>query len=323
MLLRQGSIRVLRCAALSAFLGLSVLPVPLSAQTMQAPNSRVIIDLPAGFVASKQFSGFMNEKMGASIVVVEFPPEAYSQMVLGMTPDALAARGMQKAVIGKLDTRTGDHVYIRAEQAAGGMAVQKFMLIVKEPDATVLVTANVPDLAISGGRVKTDAIEAALASVRLAAEITPAKPAFTVDDLGPFKEAATLAGFTKIYSLDGTMTKTPEAAYRPVLLIAPSLDKRPVGQLEAFSARAVQSLASFTVDVLQPPRRLKVGGLDAVEQEAVGQDTALGKPLSVYQLIVLLPGGGYIRLVGTAPTPDMAALRPVYVKIGQGLRPAG
>jgi hypothetical protein len=293
----------------------------LHAEPVQAPNSRVKIDLPVGYSESKQFSGFINQSLGASFVIAEFPPEAYDQISVGMTPAALASKGMQNAVIGKLVGRSGEHTYIRAEQDAGGIRVQKFMLILKEPMLTALVTANIPQAVIDGGRVDVAAVNAVLASVTIATEIAPSKNAFSLGYLGPFQEAATIVGFTKLYSLDGMMSKSPEAAYRPVLLVTPSIDKRPIGNLLSASVSAIHSLPSFSEVKLGAARLLKVGSFDAVEQEAIGQDSTLIKPLSVYQLIVALPDGGYLRVVGIAPTPEMERLKAEYPKIARSVRP--
>jgi hypothetical protein len=199
-----------------AALAVATLSSQSHAEVVQASNSRVKIDLPAGYSPSKQFSGFINESLGASFVIAEFPPEAYEQIAVDMTPAGLASKSMQNAIIGKLVGRVGEHTYVRAEQVAGNVKVQKFFLILKESTSTALVTANIPQEVIHGGRVELAAVEAALVSVSLATEITPSKNVFTLGYLGPFKEATTILGFTKLYSLDGTMTNSPEAAYRPV-----------------------------------------------------------------------------------------------------------
>ena len=70
---------------------------PAEARTQQAPSSRVTIDLPEGYEPASLFSGFTHERLGVSFVVVEMPGKAYEELEAGMTPEALAAKGVRNA----------------------------------------------------------------------------------------------------------------------------------------------------------------------------------------------------------------------------------
>ena len=78
-----------------AAIGLALAVVwPLAAEPRQAPGSKLILDLPHDYLPSRNFTGFLNEPIGTSIVLLEMPAVAYEQLASGMTPEALAARGI-------------------------------------------------------------------------------------------------------------------------------------------------------------------------------------------------------------------------------------
>lgn len=108
---------VLRAAAL--VVALSVSPA-VWATPQQAPNSRVVLDLPPGYTPSTLFSGFQNDSSGVSFIILEAPVGEYDKMARGFTADELAKRGVTDARKSEL-ARTDPHVYMRAQQmsAAG------------------------------------------------------------------------------------------------------------------------------------------------------------------------------------------------------------
>ena len=70
-----NSPRAILVMLLTAFV-LSMAPA-LADTRMQAPGARTSMELPDGFVAADTFSGFMNEKLGASFVVMEMPSSVH------------------------------------------------------------------------------------------------------------------------------------------------------------------------------------------------------------------------------------------------------
>ena len=76
-----------------------------SAEPRAIPGSRVTLEAPADFVTTHRFAGLINVKLGISIVVMDVPAVGYDQMAIGLTPDALATRGVLSAKIGTLEGR--------------------------------------------------------------------------------------------------------------------------------------------------------------------------------------------------------------------------
>src|SRR5204862_328935 len=74
--------------ALALLLGMSA-AAPVAATPQQAPNSRVVIDLPPDYAPSPLFSGFQNEALGVSFIILEAPAAEYDKMAQGFTPQEL------------------------------------------------------------------------------------------------------------------------------------------------------------------------------------------------------------------------------------------
>lgn len=174
------------------------------------------------------------------------------------------------------------------------------MLIMRDGNASALISGNIPAEAISGGKLSVAAIEAALTSAKLASTAMPEKPLFTLTDIGPFKPAGSVVGTTKAHTLDGSLAPPPGAKKigRDLFLVAPSLDARPVGDLEAFTRTALESLAGakdLKVGGFEP---VVIGGLKGLAATASGRASGEDRPLHVYHVVLVNPDGGYYRLVG-------------------------
>ena len=112
------------------------------ARVQQAPASRIAIDLPDGYEPAKLFSGFIHERLGVSLVIVEMPGRAYEELAKGLTPAALAAKGVTVVRQAKL-SRPDEHIFIEGEQVSPAGAFAKYLVVFRDGDVTALITANV------------------------------------------------------------------------------------------------------------------------------------------------------------------------------------
>src|SRR4029079_17569800 len=125
--LGRGARSAIMAMALTVLMGMSA-PAVVSATPQQAPNSRVVLDLPPGYTPSPLFSGFQDEASGVSYVILEAPVGEYDKMAQGFTPDELAKRGIKHVQQGQL-SRTDPHVYMRAVQKSeAGLYAKYFVL---------------------------------------------------------------------------------------------------------------------------------------------------------------------------------------------------
>lgn len=285
------------------------------ATPQQAPNSRVVLDLPAGFIPSPLFSGFQNDTTGVSYVILEAPVGEYDKMAQGFTPEELAKRGITQVEKGAL-ARTDDHVYMRAVQKSEAGTYAKFFILFRTSDQTILVSVNVPKHALEDGNAKREEIERVLATAK-----TTEKPAvrdlYSLSYVGPFKEAGTLVGTSKVYTLDGRLEPDRPGETRSAFMVAPSLDKRPVAEPDKLAVGLLASMPGYKDFKPGQTRPIIVGGLDGIEVTAEATDEDDGKPIHLYQAMLLGKDGGYFRLIGIAAPQDMAQIAGEFPKIAQ------
>ena len=234
-------------------------------------------------------------------------------MAQGFTPQELAKRGITEARTASLP-RSDPHVYMRAKQISPAGSYEKFFVLFRTADQTILVSANVPAKAIEDGSVKPEEIESILASAK-----TTEKPAvrdlFALSYLGPFKEAGTLVGTSKVYTLDGRLEPEQRGETRSAFMVAPSLDKRRVADPDKMAVALLASLPGYRNVKPGAPRDIKVGDLDGVEVSAHAIDEDDNTPVHLYQAMLLGKDGGYFRLIGIATDTDAARIEPEFHKI--------
>ncbi len=318
--MRTRNCRLLLCGLLSIHVTLSARAA--HAEVQQAPGSRVAIDLPTGFTPARAYSGFENAALSSSFVIMEMPGEAFDQVKAGLTPEALAGKGITKVQLKSL-ARPDPHVYLSGEQPSPMGRIAKFMLVIRDGNASALISGNIPTEAIDSGKLTVAAVEAALKSARIASTAMPEKPLFTLTDIGSFKSAGSVAGTAKAYTLDGSLAPPPGAKStgRELFLVAPSLDARPVGDLEAFTKAALLSLAGakdLKVATFEP---VAIGGLKGLASTASGRDTNEDRPLHVYHVVLVNPAGGYYRLVGMTYDADPKPRLAEFERMANSFKP--
>ena len=314
-----GPQRMLRCAAKSlAIMGLTVLlgmsgPPVASATSQQAPNSRVVLDLPPGYLPSPLFAGFQNDTLGVSFVILEAPAAEYAKLAQGFAADELAKRGITDVEKAPL-ARTDSYTYMRARQKSEAGTYVKYFVLFRTADQTILVSVNVPHRAVDNGSVKREDIEAILATARTT-EKASLRDLYSLSYLGPFKEAGRLVGTSKVYTLDGRLEPERLGETRSAFMVAPSLDKRPIAEPEKLSVALLSSLPGYKSFKPGETRAITIGGLDGVEVEADALDEDDNKPIHLYQAMLLGKDGGYFRLIGIAAPEDATRVGQEFPKI--------
>lgn len=291
-----------------------------TARVQQAPSSRVAIDLPDGYQPSRLFTGFVNEAAGASLVIVELPEAAYEQLANGLTPEALATKGITDVQAGKI-ARAQPYIYMTGVQASGQGPVAKFLMAFRNGGVTALITANVQKVTLDQGVLKAEDVERVLASATIAAAAAPAQELFRLAYLGPFKPAGSILGTTRAFTLDGRMEPGAPGEQRAMLVVAPSLDRRPVVDAERQAETLLQGLAGLQAPKVAESRRLRVAGMEAIELVGSATDKDGGAALALWQLLVLPKSGGYYRLVGQMPAAEKDRLVAELRRVAEGFTP--
>ncbi len=290
----------------------------------QAPNSRVALDVPASFLPSDRFSGFVDEKSGASFLIVEMPAMAYDEVkTIGDKADALAQKGIVDTKKTELPGRAGDYVYITGRQETAAGSYSKHIMVARESDITVMITANVPQKAIDTNIISPQQIERAFATASVKAEAMKGAELFTLTYLGPFKETLSIMGNSKVYSLTGKIPEpgAPNAGQDPIFVISPSVDKGPVGDVKASAKNSFRVIGNLSGHEVKSEKDVTVGGLKGYEIVGEGDDPKTGSRSGLY--VVLLSGnsGGYYVMAGIVPATGMPTYLPEFQKIAMGFEP--
>ncbi len=288
----------------------------------QAPNSRIAVQIESSFKRSDRFSGFIDDKSSASIVIIEFPAESYDQIkTLGQNPEALAAQGVTGVRTSELPGRSGDYVYLTGTQKTPLVDYEKFILIFRDQGTAAMITANVPDAALGARAITRGDIEAILASAKVVERDGEELKVFELAYLGRFVEDLSLMGNTKGYRLaEDRPSGHKTGDLRPFFLVAPSLHKVPVGDLEASARKAFQSIDRFEDYVISGEAPMAVGGMRGMEITGEAADVESGQKAGLYQVFLAPESGGYFRLVGIAPLGEFPDYLPEFRRMTQSFR---
>jgi hypothetical protein len=271
------------------------------ARGAQAPGSKIAVDLSPSFVAADRFVGFWDDTRKISIVITDMPVGAYDQVSASMTPELMETRGFKGARAAMLG-RVGPYIYRRATQSTPGGLVEKFILVFAAADGTALVAINVPTSLFDTGAVSDREFETVLASARFGGAAPPVEALASLADPGPLKLALT-SGQTRIWTVDGKSGSAGATCPAIVLTVSTTFDA--VEKPAQLAAAALMQLAGHkAIAIKGNPTVRTVAGRPAVELWAASEDEKTGEPRALYQVLIPLNSGGYVRFVGIAPAAE-------------------
>lgn len=301
-------------------LGLALLPALLQPATAKEPlaiaGTTVTLAPPDGFTPSTQFSGFENKESGASVLVIEFPPEAYDQIAptlfgsLDKAKAEFAKRQIKVETRSEVDTPNGKIVLLKGEQVANGETYEKWMALFKG-GKTVMLTVQAPEDA----GLDDEQVVALVKSVKLGppqsiAERVATLP-YRIEATEPFRIADILAGNTVLLVV-GPQNVDP-SGNMPILLISPQLSGGPIGdKLDAAAEALLKGTVGLQEATIEKRGPVTFAGAKGVSFEGSFEEKGLKKRFVQY--LSVLPDGKFIRLLGTAKADTFDGLEPAMAK---------
>ncbi|AYO85818.1 hypothetical protein [Methylobacterium brachiatum] len=291
--LRLG--RVLSLAVLMAGLGSAA----FAADPVYPPGSRFGFEPPADMALSRRFSGFERKEGGATLSVVELPPNAFAELVSGFTDANLLSQGF--AVEKREEVKVGDNegmLYTGEQPAdpnATAPAIRKWILVVGTPTVTGLIIAQaLPDAETE------ETMRKLVTGVTL-------RPPLTLDqqvEALPFR-IGNMAGFRPIRVLAGNsvlLTAGPKDQMQnleqPILVLAQAVQQPPAAeQRDGFARAALASNQTMKDFVIERAQSYRSNGVDWHEIVARAVDMPTNVPVVVSQTIRFNPDG-YLRALG-------------------------
>jgi hypothetical protein len=302
-----------------AIIIICLMSAPLvTAQAVRVPGTSVSLAPPAGFVSSARFPGFERADAQASIMVTEIPGP-FAGLTAGMTRSGLASRGMT-LLSSTAPVFPGQRaLLLHVSQSAGGTDFLKWMLVLGDAKASVMVVGT---FAKTAEAELSEAIRAAVMSTRTSAASPPdhfeGLP-FRVSGTPALKIAGRMSNMLLLTESGSMKAQGPDGA---LLAIGSSVAPVDISDLPSFAeARAKQTKQLKGIRVLQQgPTTLD--GSAAHELVAEGTDTATGRVVTLYQ-VIMPDGQGYVLMQGMVASGRAAVMIPEFRRVAASFRRHG
>lgn len=256
------------------------------------PGTKCSLIPPNGFVASSSFSGFQNNKLGASIMVTEMPG-SFQTISEGFTSDALKTRGMTLIDKQTLDHNNSKAILIQVSQQANGATFLKQILIFGDSKKSVMVNGIYPEV---NKYIETEIRKSLLSTSYNENQNDNALDAvkFEIDVGGTdFKLAKYMAG-SLIYTTDGLIPTE-----KPSLIVGNSIAKISTENQKQYSIDRLKKLPrgeSIAVVDINP---IQIDNLRGYEIVGSGKSKDSKDELT-YQVMLFDSTGDYFIIIGKA-----------------------
>ncbi|GJD28859.1 hypothetical protein PMNALOAF_0091 [Methylobacterium adhaesivum] len=294
-----------------------------AADPIYPASSRFGFQPPADMVSSKRFSGFERIEGGATVSVVELPPNAFAELEQNFTDANLKQQGFVVSnrqaikVAGDVDA-----VLFTGEQPAAdpsaGPSIKKWMLLVGDPTVTgIIIAQTTPEAETDETMVNM------LTSVHIRPELTleqqVAALPFRIGDPAGFRPVRVLAGNSVL------LTEGPKdqmtGLEQPILVLAQAVQPPPQAeQREAFARTALASNQTMKDFIVERSQSYRQNGVDWHEIVARATDTPSGTPVVVAQTIRFAPDG-YLRAVGVVRADQREGVLARFREVVDSVQP--
>ena len=303
LLLRSLPVRLILASALLSFSGIA------RAEPVYPANGVIGLEPPEGMTEAPNFAGFASDE-GASIVIVEMPPEAFEHIAAKFNAEGLASQMTVEGTAQKLTLNNDvQALLVQGRQSAHGTAFRKWALLARSPATTALVTVQIPG---TDTRYSDADILASLKSLRIRSSVSieaqiEALP-FTIGDRASFRPVRTLAGSSLILT-DGPANSYKDGS-QPIAIIAASMgsDRR----FAAMSAEERGQLAHRLAEQLSYTELTLKNVPGSEDSEIILTGTAIDpkreQQVSLRQ-ILRFSDTGYVRIVCIAKPEQSIAAR--------------
>lgn len=218
--------RFLTFMAACLFLGL---PGPaLASDAIFPAGGTVGLAPPGAMTRADSFAGFQDSAESASILIVEFPAEAYAELASMFGSEKLAAVVTIDAPVESLKLAGDiDALLAAGSQTQQGIEYRKWVMIAGGAETTAMVTVQIPSTSKAYPDAQVlEALQSLSFQPRGSLEDEIAGLPFTLVERAGFRAIRTLAGSGLIMT-DGPKDVVADAS-QPLVIVASSLGSNPV-----------------------------------------------------------------------------------------------
>lgn len=274
-----------------------------------------------GFVPSSKFAGLENAEAKASVLVVEMPPEAHSQLSMLFTNMETAKTNFAKQNIEideaeDIETTAGKGRILTGQQKLGAATFDKWIVLLKGAK-TVMITVQAPEDSDLDG----DDVVTMLKSVSLGAEPTldqklAALP-FRVRATEPFRVVDTFGGLGVLMT-SGPLNVDPKGS-QPMLIVSYQTGGQvPAGQLAAVGEKLLQTTRGFEkAEIAKRETVAFAGSKDGAMLSGTITEGSARKRFAQY--MGLGADGRFVRMIVSADEATYPSLEPAIKTIADSI----
>lgn len=304
-------------------LALIGLPPARAADPVFPLASHVGLVAPGAMKPSQNFRGFEDRETGASILILEIPPQAQADVEKQMSAETLKKQGMIEEKRENVTLKSGKGLLIVGEQTADSKKLHKWILLAATPEMSTLIAVQVPDDAKAkypDADVRTALLSTTIRmSVPLDEQIKLLPISF--GDSPPLRPFRTVAG-TTVFLTDGPNDPADVAA-QPLLIISVGTGGPEQSSDRGNFARTLFSgLNDFKEVRIIGAEMFRIDSYQTYEIQAEAKDTKTDAPVNLVQWI-RFANGAFIRFVGIAPKEAWKDAFPKFRTVRDATKPRG
>jgi hypothetical protein len=304
----------------AAAMALAILPAR-AADPVYPLASHIGMVAPGGMQPSPTFRGFENREAGASIVILEIPPQAYAGVEKQLTVEALKKEGMTEEKRETVTLKDGKGLLVVGTQEAGQKKFRKWVLLASWPEVAAMIAFQVPEE--NKDKYPDAGMRAALMSATLRASVPIDEQLrllpIVFDNLSGLRPFRVL-GNSSVFLTDGA-TDPKEPASQPLLIVSVA-----PGGPEQASDRT--NFARTLFSGLNDFKDLRIVGSDVLqldnhqtyEIQAEAKDPKSDTPMKLVQWI-RFGNGAFVRLVGIARADAWSEAFTKFRAVRDGVKP--
>jgi hypothetical protein len=293
----------------------------LAADPSYPLGSRIGLAAPGDMKPSASFRGFEDRDAGASMLVLDLPPQAFADVEKQMSPAALTSQGMTEEKRETVTLKSGTALLIVGPQVADNKKVRKWIFLATTAEASALIAVQVPDDAKA--KYPDDEMRAALLSMTVRATVPIDEQLrlvpITLTDLSGLRPLRVIPN-NAVFLTEGP-SDLLEATQQPMLVISVSPGgPEQASDRENFARNLFTGLTDFKNVRIVGADLLRLDNQQTHEIQAEAKDAKTDTPMRLVQW-VRFGGGAFIRFVGVARADAWAEAFPKFRAVRDGVKP--
>ena len=303
------------------------------------PNTEIALVPPPGFTLASSYTGFENLEDLSSILVVELPASAHTELfdLLTSTAEAVSTAFAERGLFVEVDSLSTINTitqqdteipFVSGIQTVGALTYRKYFALFRKNDTgegdTTLLTFNLTaDSTLSEADVLATVRSVQVSPSPMTGTISREEGAaltFTFEAASPFQQAYSVLGSSVLLNLSGELETDSE---EPLIIIASSFSPTGLGisqptELASFSAQLLRDTDGFSELAITESSAVNFAGSAGHFIAATSQNE---EHSAVSQYVRVLPDGHYIRMLVVGMPEELKDLSLTIQAVKQSIEP--